>query len=122
MKYMRVPDPVKLTDVNDTRIVDDSGKDLEITFKQFVVGRLSDPKFSTNMDMIMSAVAVKTAVKEAENGVMVMDTADWRNLVDVVRNPSPQNPYNPLFALNLLPFMHTVVNAKDSKEELEQED
>ena len=119
MKYMKMLDPVKLTDVNDTRIVDDSGKDLEVSFTQFVVGRLSDPKFSTSMDMIMSAWEIKQAMKESDNGVVAMDTAHWEKLAEVVKNPSPQNPYHPMYAINLLPFMQEVVNAKDSKEDLD---
>lgn len=112
MKYMKVLDSVELTDVFDKAVVDEKGEPVKLTFEQFVLGRLSDPQFSKNMDMVMSAFQIKQALDKC-NGTLELETSDWNNLVEAVKNPSPQTAYHPLYAVNLVPFMKEIINATD---------
>ena len=112
MKYMKMVDNVKLIDVFDKKIVDEGGKSLEISFKEFILGRLSDPQFSKGMDMVMSAFQIKQAVNRG-NGSLELETSDWKHLVEAVKNPSPQTAYHPMYAVNLVPFMKEIINATD---------
>lgn len=116
MKYVKVLDDIKLVDLNDNEVAPE-GKQLEISFKDFVLGRLSDPKFAKSMDMVFSALQIKQSLKDLEGDVLVLDTSDWQNLLEVVKEPSPQATYHPLYAFNLVPFMKAIVEATDNKPE-----
>ena len=117
MKYMQILDDIEIKDISDKKVVDEDGNSVMFSFRSFIIGRLSDQKFAANMDMVMSAFQIKEALDSVENGMLGLETSDWNNLVSVVRNPSPQTAYNPLYAINLVPFMREIVNAKDAKEE-----
>lgn len=86
----------------------------EISFKEFVLQRLADAKFSADMEAVVSALQIKQAVEDADD-VLALETADWTRLVEVVKKPS--QPYNPVFAVSLVPFMKEVANASDTKPE-----
>lgn len=115
MKYMKVLPSIKLTNFFGEAFKDENGEEVFVSFKSFILQRLSDPKFSKNMDLIMSAVQIKNAVDAVEEGgELALETSDWNNLVDVIKEPSPQTPYNPLMAHALVPFMKEIVDAKDN--------
>lgn len=113
---MKILEDIEIKDLNDDVVKDTDDNVVILGFKTFIVGRLSDPKFAVDMNMVMSAFQIKEALKDVENGMLGLETSDWENLVSVVRNPSPQAAYNPLYAINLVPFMREIVNAKDSKD------
>ena len=115
MKYMEMLEDIEIIDINDNKIVNENGDAVTIGFKAFIVGRLTDPKFAADMNMVMSAFQIKEALNNAKNGTLELETSDWENLVSVVRNPSPQAGYNPLYAINLVPFMREIVNATNTK-------
>ena len=116
MKYMKMLEDIEIKDINDNIVKDTADKPVMLEFESFIIGRLTDPKFSADMNMVMSAFQIKEALKDIENGTLRLEPSDWENLVSVVRNPSPQAAYNPLYAINLVPFMREIVNAKDSKD------
>lgn len=116
MKYMKVLPNIKLTNLFGEEFKDENGKSVHLSFKDFVLQRLADPKFSKNMDSILSAVQIKNAIENIkEDEVLGLETSDWKNLADAVKEPSPQTPYNSLMSHALLPFMQEIVNAKDTK-------
>ena len=115
MKYMKVLDSIELTDIFGTVIVDENGEPIKLSFEKFILGRLSDPQFSKNMDMVMSAFQIKQAVDKCDD-ILELETSDWTRLVEAVKNPSAQAAYHPMYATKLVPFMKEIINATESKD------
>lgn len=113
MRYMKEVPTVTMKDINDNEIKDENGDPVEITFKGFILQRLVDSQFAANMDMIMSAFQIKTALNGHKSGQIALETTDWEKLVEAVRNPAAGSQYHPLLAINLVPFMREIVDATE---------
>ena len=116
MKYMRVLDTITLKNVFGKVVSaeDEDGNktDAALSFKDFVLGRLLDAKFSKDVEGVMSAMQIKQAVDQADK-VLALETSDWTKLLDAVKNPS--GGYNPAIAISLVPFMKEIINASDEE-------
>ena len=116
MKYMRMLENITLTNVFGQVIQaeDEEGnkQDAVLSFKDFILGRLLDSKFSQNVESVMSAMQIKEAINKADK-VLELETSDWAKLVEVVKAPS--GGYNPTIAVSMVPFMKEVINASDKE-------
>jgi hypothetical protein len=118
MRYIEIPSPVTVTDLEGNVIQFANGPDV-LTFERFVLSRLADPKLSATMANVLSVVAIRDALKKADGGTLELEDADHEILKELVKNPSP-NPngtpaYPPGLAHNFAPFMLAVVNAKEAR-------
>lgn len=114
MKYIKVPDSVKLTNLFGESFKDQDENDAELTCQQFILQRLSDAKFGQGLESVMSSSQIKKAVDSSDNSdVIQLETKDWELLVTAVKEPSPGNLYNTTIAHCLLDFMKAVVAATD---------
>ena len=111
MKFIHIPVPQPVYNLQDERMKDDDGNDASISFRDFVIGRLGDPKFASDMASVLSAVEIKTQL-DCSNGVMMLDTADWERLLAVTKTPSPQTMYHPQVSRALVPFMLAITDAQ----------
>ena len=110
MKYIKVTESVKLTNWYGEEMKGQDGVPAVISFKDFVIGRLMDPKFSKDMATILRAFEIKTRAEKMGEYLMLED-ADYSLLSDVVSNPSSQAPYNSLISHCLVPFFKAVTEA-----------
>lgn len=108
MKYIRVPEPVTVCDIEGNPVLFD-GKTEAITFERFVLARLTDPKFAVSMANVLAAVAIREAVKNPSDGVVELENEHYDLLRELVEHPSPQAAYPAGLAHNLAPFMLAVV-------------
>lgn len=115
MKYITVPGFVDIFNLTGDRVKDEKGADATMTFAQFVLGRLADPKFGKSMAAVMTAFEIKKQVDAPEDGVVALENEHHKALLDAVE--SPESAYHPAFAQNLVPFMLAVKNATDKKPE-----
>ena len=117
MKYMKVPANVKLTNWYGEEIKDQKGESAApISFKDFCIGRLMDPKFSKDMATILRAFEIKNRVQKMGEYLMLEDV-DYAALLDAVTEPSPQAPYNSLISHCLVPFFKAVTEATSKEPE-----
>jgi hypothetical protein len=115
MKYIEMLPDVMLTTMVGQPIIGDSEEQVTVSMREFLLGRLTDPKFATGMDTIMKAVALRDMIKDVEvGGYVVIDDDHWELLVDVIKNPSQQTAYNPMFAHCFLEFMKAVTEGSSS--------
>ena len=86
-------------------------KPLIISFYQFLSQTvLTDQKFGKDMKSLMSAVSLKTTFKNAKPGDEVqVDNEEWELLNEIVKEPS--QGYNPILAMELVPFMLVITEA-----------
>jgi hypothetical protein len=110
MKYIKVPEDVKLTTWSGEVMKDQSGEQAVITFKDFVVGRLMDPKFSKDMSTILRAVEIKGRLEKMEK-VLMLEDIDFELLADATRSPSPQYSYNPAISHCLVAYLKAITEA-----------
>jgi hypothetical protein len=110
MKYITIPKPIELFSIQGDRIQDEHGVPQNMTFDQFVLGRLVDPAFGSDMAAVCSVVEIKTQSKAA-NGVLALENADWERLAEATRH----GKYHPLVAHCLLPFMKAITEASSTK-------
>lgn len=116
MKYIPVPAPVTICDIEGKPVQFANGATEQVTFEKFVLARLTDPKFAVSMATVLSVVAIRDAVKAATSGWLELENEHYDLLRDLVENPSAQAPYPPGLAHNLAPFMVAVVKeARDKK-------
>ncbi len=111
MKYIKVPEDVKLTTWHGEPINESNGEQSIIKFKDFVIGRLMDAKFSKDMSTILRAIEIKSRVDKMETELALEDV-DWKLLNDVTESPSPQQQYNPNISHCLVPFFMAVTKAE----------
>jgi hypothetical protein len=117
MKYMKVPADVKLTNWYGEEIKDQKGEPVApITFYDFIIGRLTDPKFSKDMATILRAFEIKTRAKKM-GAYLALEDVDYTALLDVVTEPSPQAPYNSMISHCLVPFFKAVTEATSKEPE-----
>lgn len=118
MKYIPVPGPVTVCDIEGNPIVFQNGQSETITFEKFVLARLTDPKFAASMANVMAAVSIRDAVKAIREGVLEVENEHYDLLKELVQNPSAQAAYPAGLAHNLAPFMIAIVReAKDKRPE-----
>jgi hypothetical protein len=110
MKYIKVPESVRMTNWYGEEVKNQEGEGATVTFKEFVVGRLMDPKFSKDMATILRAFEIKTQA-EKMTSLLVLEDVDYDLLLDVVANPSQQAQYNSLISYCLVPFFKAVKDA-----------
>lgn len=111
MKTIKVPADIVLKTITGQTIVDQDGKEQVATFKDFVYGRLVDPKMGKDMATILRVVKMKDSLDKMQD-VLVLDDEDWRLLEAVVREPSPQATYNSAVAHCLVPFFTAITDAE----------
>jgi hypothetical protein len=115
MKYIPVPEPQVVTDIEGKPVQFEHGPET-ITFEKFVLARLTDPKFAVNMANVLAAVSIREAVKSIRDGFLEVENEHYDLLCDLVQNPSPQAAYPAGLAHNLAPFMVAVVReARDKR-------
>jgi len=114
MKYIVSVESVDLMALNGDPILDEHENQAKMTFKQFVLNRLTEPLFGKTYEDVLSATRVRQCLDEFD-GVLALETADWERLVKTVK--APEGAYNPLVAFNLVPFMKAVMEASDTKPE-----
>ena len=112
MKYIKPPPPVLVTTLDGTPANDEHGQHVHMDLSGFILGRLTDRSFATDMTSVLSAVSIKAAVTD---GVIALETADWERLKRAVEKP--EGGYNPLYAHNLVEFMRAIVSASDTPPE-----
>lgn len=100
MKTIAIPAPI---------YIEKAGKD--ISFQEFLGLMLRDAKFATGMNTVLSACKIQQRMESASDALH-MDESEHSLLQSVVESPS--GGYNPLFAMELAPFMIAVRDAKDS--------
>lgn len=113
MKYIIIPTPVPMEQIDGTPIQGKSGQ-IKLSFKEFVEGRLCDPKMAVTADTMFIAFEVRTKVRATDIGHIALEDAHYAQLLDVTNTPSPQAQYNPQVAHCLLPHIKAIRDAKDT--------
>lgn len=116
MKYIKVLEDIPIFNLSGDRMIGDDGSPAIVTFRQFVLGRLGDPKFSEDIHAIIAAVEIKKQLDYA-NGVLALENDHHQRLAAVTERPSPQSAYHPAVAFNLLPYMQAITNPADAPPE-----
>lgn len=106
MKYIEIPAEVALVAVTGEKVVNNTGDQLKVSFKEFVLGRLTEKSFGAGMDSVLSAVKIRDLVEEA-NGTLELEDSDWNRLRVAVK----QGTYDPRLAYCLIPHMEAVEKA-----------
>lgn len=110
MKKISIPQNVELVDLSGNPVRDNSGAQVTVSFRDFVVNTLlTDPKFGKGMAEILSAVEIKGKVSAATTE-LELDNSDYERLLSIANEPS--NPYNPAVVVQLVPFLLAIKNAK----------
>lgn len=116
MKYIPVPGPVTVCDIEGNPIVFQNGQNETITFEKFILARLTDPKFASSMANVLAALSIRDAVKSIKGGILEVENEHYELLKELIQNPSAQAAYPAGLAHNLAPFMIAVVKeAKDKR-------
>jgi len=114
MKYIMVPGDIKLTSWSGDEMKDSDGNQASITFKDFIIGRLMDPKFSKDMSTILRAVEIKG--KGSKMGkILALEDVDFELLADTTRHPSPNYSYNPAISHCLVPYLKAITEASSAE-------
>lgn len=110
MKYLALePALVKLTDLGGKPVVDEAGTTVDMSFKNFLLGRLADPRFIQDATHVFIAEAIKRRVEEA-NGVLELEDEQYRKLREVVEKPHTNLPYgHPQVVQSMAPFIRAVL-------------
>lgn len=116
MKYIPVPETIELKTISGGPVLGEDRKPIELTFEDFVMGRLLDKRFATGVPMILIALKITEQVKAA-NGVLVLEDADYKELLAAVTAPSDNVMYDPRWTLCMVPFMTAICEAKGKKPE-----
>lgn len=112
MRYLTILEPIGLSDIRDEPIMGPTGQ-VFMTHVDFLRDRLLDQIFGQNTDTLAAAMRIKSILKTVHVGdVMAIESSDWDILLRAVRTPS--NAYNPMIALNILPFIDSVAKAPES--------
>lgn len=112
MKYVQIPEPILLTDLDGKPYATPTGPMLA-KFDQFVRGRTLDPVFGQDFAGVIAAVEIGNVFKDCKPGAFVaVETEHWKRLDRATREP--KNPYDMKVAVQMLPFMKAVIEAKDS--------
>ena len=113
MRYITVPEDIELYNLGGQRMKDENDADVTLTFPDFVLQRLGDPKFAIDMKAVIAAVEIKLKLGDA-NGVLALDNDHWERLKAVTEEPSGLTAYHPAVSHNLLPFMKAICDASDT--------
>lgn len=116
MKFIPVPETIELKTIAGGAVLGEDRKPVELTFEDFVMGRLLDKRFATGTAMIFIALKITEQVKAA-NGVLVLEDADYKELLAAVTTPSDNVMYDPRWTLCMVPFMTAICEAKGKKPE-----
>ena len=112
MKYIKVLPDITLTRPNGRGLIDETGREvlIPLSFKEFVFGRLSDARFSKDMETMLRAFEIKIQIEKMSD-YLVLEDADWKLLEEVTKKPDQQTAYRPDIALSQLPFIKAIVDA-----------
>lgn len=110
MHYIKIPQEVELTTIDGTPVHDKKGP-IKVTFEEFLLARLVDPKFTRTSRGIFASLDIKQSLKTA-NGTLAIDTdPHFTTLKTVVEEPSPETGYPPALAHNFAPFIKAILEA-----------
>ena len=112
MKYIPIPETIPLYNLTGERMKESDDTDAEVTFSNFVLGRLGDPRFSVDRRSVQMADEIIKKM-EGANGMLELPHEHWKLLSEVTDKPSQQSVYHPAVSRNLLPFMNAICEAKD---------
>lgn len=114
MREIVVPPSVKLTRMSGEAAVNESGKQLEMSFYDFVFAQLEDPAFCATAMMVEKALAIAEVVREAQLGSLnfVLEEDHWQMLKQVTERPATGYTR---FAHNAIHFMQAIINAPQVK-------
>jgi hypothetical protein len=116
MKYISLLPDVLLTDIQGEPIKGKGGEQVVANHREFILGRLGDPKWGTSTELLFIAYDIRRTVLELPDDAVALplENDHHKKLADVTREPSPQAPYNPHVAHNLVPFAKAITdNATD---------
>lgn len=120
IKYIIVPEPIKLLDpLSKEVLTDEKGDEAKpVTFADFLAKQLFTPMWGENYKNAKSARAIERAC-EASNGVIQLAEEDWKKLRDALDSPTetPKYGFHPAVVRQLLPFIDAVMDAKDTAPE-----
>jgi len=105
--------PIKLIDVFDRQLVDDKGTELTLSFKQFILRRLLDPRLK-DMEAKISIWQIKQAIKDEQAFQYALETTDWVRLEEIVKDPEGAAAYDVQWEHSCIPFMKAIVDAQDA--------
>lgn len=118
---IKVPAPVAFTNPDNGEPIADAGA---VTFNTIVSALLNRNKWTASIAMIESSQAIRTAVKEAKDGVILLAEEDWKHLKEaaelpkcLVRTETGQLAeqdglgYHPTVTPQLLPLLHAITKA-----------
>lgn len=114
MKYIEIPEDIDIYNLNGERMKGAGDSDATVSFEDFVLGRLGDPKFAESVKTITAAVEIKNKLKDAK-GVLALENEHYTLLKQVTEKPSAQSAYHPAVAHNLLPFMQAITEHASDK-------
>jgi hypothetical protein len=110
MKTISIPNPIVLRNPDNSIAMDDKNNPVSVSFKDFVCQTLLvDPKFGKGMADLLSAVEIKTRIKEAQDEV-ILENADYERLLEVATSPSVN--FNPAVGIQIVDFFLAIKNAK----------
>jgi hypothetical protein len=106
MKYVKYVEPIQIKFPDRTE---------SFTFSRFINDLvLTDKKIGANFQTISAGQRIQAVSNKSLDGYYVFESSDWNILKEIVELPS--NGYNPVVAINLIPFMKAILEATDSIE------
>ena len=121
MKYIKIPETVKVTHLaNNKPIVDPEGNQITVSFKDFIIDRLSeDGVFGKDGAAIRSQMKIIAAVDKAD-GYLQLEDEDYTRLMKAVDSPS--KPYNATIARCFWEPFHSALTHESIEVEPADED
>ena len=105
-----VPQDITCESIDGRPVTDPSGNPVVVSFASFIKGRLCDPVFGAGMHSLVCQSDILIASRDCKpNESMVIDLDSYQLLLAAVE--SPTNPYEPLIAASLLPYMRAIKEA-----------
>jgi len=87
----------------------DEAEPVTIKFYEFLVGTLlKDQVFGKNAMTVMHAIEIKNKVEKAEENTYI-DIADEGHALLIEAAKNPQIPFNPTIAIQLGPFLESIL-------------
>lgn len=118
MKYIVVQPPIAITNIAGDRLPDERGEPAEVSFKDFVLARLVDAKFTDGLQGMEAALLVfetrnrVLAEFERKDDVLALEDEQYKRLAKSVAEPT--GGYNPQIQHNLPPFLLAVRDASST--------
>lgn len=111
MKYVTVPEPIKLVNPTTGDVLD-----REIDFREFAIGTLmSDPSWIKDAKAIEASIGVSKAIRSGvDTGTVALEDAQYDRLKQCVEHPTQgyQGNWHPAVLPQLYPFFDAILSAK----------